>query len=280
MRLAGITAVVFLVVGFFAASGEANPSPFPDFQVYILGATVCPEETWCIADPAFTLVIVVGFGPAVGMKPSTWEHVTLVTSYPELTTGTISIAPLSYGGFTPPAPVLLTVQDSFGVDNPNADADYDGLTNYPGLDSYRTKNFLPDPPPTPSGDHEVFANDVSEFALFGLAALLTPADALAFTGDCFNYDASTGIIVNESPGQECVEMRYDVTLSGFAGRAHFDVYGFDADMARWRMNPFSHDAEWRVAEPGSAALLGTGLLALISLRRRMRAALGLILRLR
>jgi len=236
----------------------------PIFQVYIDGATAetvgFDEDTWFTTSNSFDLIVSGAYGP----HTMSLTEVTLLISVPEGETGAISII----GG---DGAALLTEKTAAadGFFNPDSDAVLDLLQNEAGnshgYDGYSDKSFLPQG--AVFNNHYPFKEEMSDFLLYTIGAFDRIPNAVS------NYSTEQPIAYNIADGEEKI---YSVLITGFT-TAHFDVYGYERTCKNtgidgaWAINPASHDATYRVPEPGSILLLGLGATTLLKPRRKSQA---------
>mgnify|MGYP005844761849 CR=1 FL=1 len=214
----------------------------PDLQVYIEGASYgdqgADQDTWFSSGNPFILWAVGQTKQNEKAEIVPITGVTLVITYPSTEFGSITLTPttasLSYNTWIGSDPAVPSIFDVVGSgDWPN-------------------NAILPPHYPCQDGFSYTLLS-ISDFT-----------EANSYVGNW----AGAGVPPPFSnPSFFNGEIHaFEISFTGFS-YLHFDVTGYQGE--KYINNPFSHDASVVVPLPGSLILLGSGILSLVGLRKKL-----------
>jgi len=248
VNMSRVKTVSVLCIGLmliFSCVAIRSAEAIPALQLYIEGSTYdTATETWVTSSPTFKLWVI----GDVGHYGDIYD-VKLSAAYSAGEAGgTITITPTTTSLVTDISTPAAVSTNSTGNDGQPLLGNGSKLPTH-GI--YDTQSYIDG-----GGTPTVFWN---EYAL----------------GNFDLRDSPIGDFIDAYPtsfpdmGQINV---YDVTVTGFTW-LHFDAYDhivLNNNHLKYKFAPFSHDGETKVPEPGTALLLGTGLLGLVMLGRKKK----------
>ena len=227
--------IILLSVVFVLLAGVSSVFAIPALQLYIEGSTYdTVTETWLTNSSSFTLWVmgnVSGKGEILDVR--------LAVAYDSSESGSVDFTVADPSTPSPSAPALFSDSSTIGyypITGVKEDKDGNKYNEY--LQSHGIYG--------PGVDWEVYK--LGDFTL-------TDSPIGNYTPD----DCPDGSCEYPESGQINA---YTVDVSGYTW-VHFDAYGYNGPVA-----PFSHDAGM-TPEPATMLLLGSGLLGLFGLRRRV-----------
>lgn len=234
-----ILAVTVLMLLFLPLTAFA----IPDLQVYIEGGSYgtqgSDEDTWFSSDNPFKLWVLGQTKKNSNAEIVPIRDVTLVITYPTAELGTITLE------WTTASPFYNTWIGS--------DPGVPTIFNLEGFGGWPNNAILPPHYPAQAG-FSYYLLSISDF---------TRADS--YVGDWAHAGVPPPFSNPLFPNGEI--HAFEISFTGFS-YLHFDVTGYQND--KYINNPFSHDASVVVPLPNTLLLLGTGILGLVGLRKKLQ----------